>query len=356
MIHHTALLSQTAIQATDCVERKMAREGIDHDELVGAGAGAGAIAHVTTTTTELPAGTPTNVVALQLDEVSRKWTEREEAALIAYWRDNAEQYTTKTKRFFYDGAARIPALQRKSLGQIKSKCFDIEKRYRDTNNTLRANGAAVAPGAERDTHHRWVLKKFPLYYDVHPFLRERDALAGAFLAQHTSPPPAGVPSFAVPPVSGKKRALTGGAPPPVPTQPPRAPTKRPRAEIERLAKANEAASANAVVTTAAQSINAIAVETLTAEMPATPAATPVKSAAAGAAAAASPAPPSSPYFSLQMHENKELMEAAAQKLRAEAKIATIRAHAALLRERKALLDEGVAVAEIDALLPLQQIL
>lgn len=309
-------------------------------------------------------------------EPSRKWTDSEESALIEFWRENVVQYTTKTKRFFYDSAARVPALRRKNVAQIKSKCFDIEKRYRETTKLLRTSTDPEA------TSRRWVLKKFSLYYDVQPLLSELDAPASvAEGSSYASPLPAGVPSFTVQPLTGKKRVLTGGAPPPVPTPPPYVPSKRQRADIERLARANDLAIvANAAATAASSNSSsstststsasvgaateALDVDAETRAVASSPAqasasvfASPVlkSSAPASAAVAGSEPAPASPHFSLQVAENKELMEAAAQKMRAEARIATIRAHAALLRERKALLEEGISVSEIDALLPLQSL-
>ncbi|TYZ67891.1 hypothetical protein PybrP1_010137 [[Pythium] brassicae (nom. inval.)] len=313
--------------------------------------------------------------AASLADRSRKWTDSEETALIEFWRENAAQYTTKTKRFFYDSAARVPALRRKNVAQIKSKCFDIEKRYRETTKLL------LNPAYPEATGRRWVLKKFSLYYDVQPLLEQGAPADAEVETPLDSPPPAGVPSFTVSSRSGKKRLLTGGAPPPSPKPAPYVPSKRQRAEIERRARANDLAIAVTTASTstsmstststsasagAASEAVAVDVGAETRAVATSPAltsvsvfASPVRSSvsASGAGLAPEPEPaPASPFVSPQTPENKELMEAAAQKMRAEARIATIRAHAVLLRERKALLEEGVSVSEIDALLPLQSLI
>lgn len=288
-----------------------------------------------------------------LEESTRKWVESEEAALIAYWRDHAEQYATKTKRFFYEDAARIPALRRKTAAQIKSKCYDIEKRYNDTNMMMRALGET-----DPDASRRWIQKKFSLYFDVHPFLGQQQhiapvrsvldaddsehptmsataaalattAAALAVPSDAPSPPPAGVRSV-VAHSTGKKRVLIGGS---IPRSPP-APRagKRHRAAIERFVKAAEDAE-NTSATANGAAVRATAHGTDSA-------------AAAGSVTFSATGAP-------HIQENSAMVEAATAKLRAEAKLATIRANAALLRERKALLDEGIAVSEIDALLPLE---
>lgn len=285
-------------------------------------------------------------------EFTRKWTEREEAALLTYWRENVAKYATKTKRFFYDGAMHLPELRNKTISQIKSKCFDTEKRYRDTNHMLRAAGIDVSGGANPDTSRKWVLKKFSLYYDVHPFLGPRDptlnggltgedarAINGGSVAadnsdMESSPPPAGVRSFVAPPATGKKRVLIGQLAAASLSQSPRVVSKRHRPEIERFVKVNE--EAVATIATAA-------------------ATTPTNNAAGApsSSSSSSNADPASQYPTPHVQENSAMVAAATEKLRAEARLATIRANAALLRERKALMDEGISVNEINALLPLE---
>lgn len=283
-------------------------------------------------------------------EFTRKWTEREEAALLAYWRENVAKYATKTKRFFYDEAMRLPELRNKTISQIKSKCFDTEKRYRDTNHMLRAAGVDVSGGASPDASRKWVLKKFSLYYDVHPFLGPRDptlngAINGGGMGNvdnsdvESSPPPAGVRSFVAPPATGKKRVLIGQLAAASLSQSPRVVSKRHRSEIERFVKVNEEAVANATIATTGASST-----------------TNNSNTAAGApssSSSSSNADPNNQYPTPHVQENSAMVAAATEKLRAEARLATIRANAALLRERKALMDEGISVSEINALLPLE---
>lgn len=292
--------------------------------------------------------------AAQVSEFTRKWTEREEAALLSYWRENVAKYTTRTKRFFYDEAMQLPALRNKTISQIKSKCFDTEKRYRDTNHMLRAAGIDVQGGAVPDASRKWVLKKFSLYYDVHPFLGPHDPTVngltggdgtatnnGGSMAEdnmESSPPPAGVRSF-VAPATGKKRVLIGQLAAASLTHSPPSPrvvSKRHRPEIERFVKVNEEAVANATVTPAASDPATAAPATTTAAAP-----------------SSSSPNADSQYMMPLVQENSAMVAAATEKLRAEARLATIRANAALLRERKALLDEGISVSEINALLPLK---
>ncbi|KAF1329874.1 hypothetical protein FI667_g5521, partial [Globisporangium splendens] len=299
-----------------------------------------------------PVGTPSAPSSPGGEEpetTTRKWTEEEETALLKYWRANVDKYVTKTKRFFYDEAARIPELKHKSTAQIKSKCFDTEKRYRDTNQMLRAAGIAVNGGEDPDASRRSVLKKFSLYYDVHPFLSARDKNVGnSSSAANTPakngassqqiPPPAGAPTtFLSEVVKGRKRAVT-----PTFVTPTRVVSKRHREEIERFDKENEKiALANAQATKQAK---------LAAETSATQRS---QSSSASINTSNNDNPETGSNGTLpQVQENSAMVQAATEKLQAEAKLATIRANAALLRERKALMDEGISVEEINALLPL----
>lgn len=276
---------------------------------------------------------------------TRKWTESEEAALLKYWRENIGKYVTKTKRFFYDEAARIPELKHKTTAQIKSKCFDTEKRYKDTNQMLRAAGIAVNEGSDPDASRRWVLKKFSLYYDVHPFLSHRDTVDmsdaspnGAITpakkhGKPAAPQPAGAPTtFLATIMGGKKRSLNANS-----VTPARVVSKRHREEIERFTKENEKiAIANANAAKQAQ----IAAAAAAAEK------------AKANEISVKHANPQTGASAVEVQENSAMVQAATEKMQAEAKLATIRANAALLRERKALLDEGIDVEEINALLPL----
>lgn len=107
---------------------------------------------------------------------TRRWSDSECRSLLDFWASNIRAYKGGVKKKFYSAAVHFPGLEKKSMDQVRTKCQDVERRYKDMHQKLTTTGFGLESEDDARTLHEWVIKKFPLYYEVHDFMGERASI------------------------------------------------------------------------------------------------------------------------------------------------------------------------------------
>lgn len=104
---------------------------------------------------------------------TRRWSSEQDRALLDFWLAHVEQYRTGVKKTFFNAAAALPALRSKNAAQVRSKCYDIERRYRQMAKMLTSTRVG-GRGSEGNASSLRVAvqSRFPLFDQVHAILGE----------------------------------------------------------------------------------------------------------------------------------------------------------------------------------------